>query len=289
MPSVDACNHPDNQRIEDRHGGNIICAACGYCFRDIMFDDRPTYHEQNQYGAAATGSMEPERSDPLPPLVEQKLPRSRKLIKRIVDAMKLPEFIEVRAREIHKDALVARHADKGIRGKNFYASCASAVYYACKIEGIARGETEFQANTDLSLDLISSANKLVRRALANASYAEHLQTPIDARQMVPRFLAVMAQAPALIPPAKVQFIRSRVEEILGKAEVQYRMEGKTPECVCCGAIAAVMQEEIPAYAPDIDKKNNRNSPLAVEHVISRCHLSESAVLISLNILKGGVD
>jgi transcription initiation factor TFIIIB Brf1 subunit/transcription initiation factor TFIIB len=216
------CSHPPDAILSENTGD--VCTLCGRVLDTAVYVNG--YVNGYHHESSTTDVTTPTSTTTDCPKTLDKLIRGAAIIHRICASLSIPESIEQKARSIHSDALEAL-AGK-MRGELFAASCASCIYYACKLSrGCGRAEIEL-CGEGVSLKLIERTNKMLRRALADKPYTRTLLEPLDPAELVPRFLHIL----------KVPLTCRRDVECLIHAKLK-SVPDKRPECVVAAAIAIV--------------------------------------------------
>lgn len=281
-----SCEHDQADVIDDPTCGTV-CTRCGVVLDSVIFEQSPGYYASAEYTRPATSSRSVKKTfarveqhvyrterDPETGLTGSKIKESDRHIARICNDMRLPDAIRDTAVEIHRLAMRAKEHTGGFRGKQFLASVASALYFACIIRNVARAESEFTANIpELDRGDLTRCNKIVRHLLRDAHFGHRLRAPIDPGKLIPRYVAALTleSKVGLVEQRYVARVRKMMEDILYNPEMIEKLEGRTPECACASAF--VVASEIVSGVP-CDRKE----------VAARCGVSVASLAIISRIM-----
>jgi len=270
MAYYNDCEHPPSALREHIEG--TTCTVCGIVVDSLVFDhQQPTFAE---YASAPVhGPPRPSpRNSSAAAFVHREEKRTyadTKQVEMFVTTMRLNGGILETAKEIYSDALKAKQATGGFRSVALEAAAASSVYYACKVEGVDRTEGEVASNCNVNIVTLAATNKIIRRLLSKQTYALKILAPIKPSALVPRFIAAMCEAPAIIDPATVQAVRRRLMSLTSAAESARTLEGKTPECVCIALMVLAILQVVPdSDRKDISKRCSDRANLSVGAVLT---------------------
>lgn len=233
---MDACAHADV--IDDPHGS--VCTNCGQVFAEMIFDDTRPYEDFTPTRhTLRTRAWESDR-DPETMLPNSKVKASDTTVNSVCNDLRLDDTVREVAKALHRDILKIRD----FRGALFEVSAVSAVYFACRIRNVSRGEAEFAANiSTITRSQLTAMNKQIRRVFEGTPHEHMFSSRLDPMHLIPRFLCAMAAGEfPIIPPDRVCAIRGRLEHILD-AHREF-LEGRTPECTCAAAGVVAIEAEL---------------------------------------------
>lgn len=161
------------------------------------------------------------------------------------------------------------------RDAAFDPSAASALYYACKVQGVDRAEVEMVSNCGVTTKQLTVSNKNLRRKLTKSVFATKIYAPADPNKLIPRFLDVLCIEPSIIGHTSKQKVRRLSEDIGTLATHSGALEGKSPECCCIAFIYMALKKL--AY-PDT----------VLEKVCSRCGLTPNTIHNALSVLHNSI-
>ena len=145
------------------------------------------------------------------------------------------------AKEMMADALAKDpvRADAKLR-----ARAAGCLYFACKVEGVDRGENEIADGLRMERSAVQKANKELRGLLVDKAYARAMLHGVKPSALAPRMLQLVKSS-GVLPGATDRDMfrhRRRVEELAVKMEKIYSLRDKKPQSVCAGLIAVVLAD-----------------------------------------------
>jgi transcription initiation factor TFIIIB Brf1 subunit/transcription initiation factor TFIIB len=266
--SVD-CDHPYTALRDEVYG--TVCTNCGTIVDSLNLDDQPSYVDY----APSRGPAPPApRNSTAAAIVHREEKREMvetKIVETFVSTLRLGDATLEVAKEIFTDAVRAKQPTGGFRGAAYEAAAASAVYYACKVQGFDRTEGEVASNCGVNISQLASASKVMRRLLSKKPYATRMLAPIKPSALVHRFVAAMREAPAIILADAAQRVQRRLTSMTHAAETARTLEGKTPECACVALCVLAILEVVP---------NSERKDIA-SRCAERAGLSTGAVLAAI--------
>jgi transcription initiation factor TFIIIB Brf1 subunit/transcription initiation factor TFIIB len=273
---MDDCEHPERALIYE--GSGTVCTWCGLVVDSMVLDWQPHYQESiaPRASVSVAAGQNVMRASSAAAIVQREDRRSSvdtRIVQRIVTQLQLGEMTLEMAKEIFADACEAKKATGGFRGAAYEAASASAVYYACKVDGFDRTECEVACNCGINPVHLASANKVVRRLLSRKSYGKKMLTPIKASALIPRFVATMCAPPAIIQADMKHAVQRRLLSMTLAAEAARTLEGKTPECTCIALCVLTILEVVDGS----EKKE------VAARCAERAGLSTGAILAAINV------
>ena len=267
MAYYNCCEHPPAALREHIEG--TTCTVCGIVVDSLVFDQQPAFVEYVPLHGPPRPSPRNSSAAAFVHREEKRTYVDTKLVATFVATMRLNDALLETAKEIYSDALKAKQASGGFRGVALEAAAASAVYYACKVEGVDRTEGEVASNCNVNLATLAATNKVVRRLLSKKAYALKILAPIKPSALVPRFIAAMCEAPAIIHSSMVQAVRMRLTSLTNAAESARTLEGKTPECACISLMVLAILQVVPdSERKDISKRCADRARLSVGAILT---------------------
>jgi transcription initiation factor TFIIIB Brf1 subunit/transcription initiation factor TFIIB len=237
------CDHPDRALRDEVYG--TVCTDCGTIVDSLRFDSQPAYVEFIPSRGPAQRMPRSSTAAAIVHREEKKTYIDTHVVETFTAALRLSDATRDIAKELFTDAVKAKQTTGGFRGTAHEASAASAVYYACKVDGVDRTEGEVASNCGINLSELAAANKVVRRLLSKKPYACRMLKPIKSSALVPRFIAAMCEAPSIIAPGMAQSVHRRLLNMTHAAEDARTLEGKTPECVCVSLCVLAILQVVP--------------------------------------------
>ena len=207
------CDHEHHLLVHDASSGDKICTGCGIVLESFAFEEPRYYYE--------------ERPDIVkPPDTLQHLGRT----------LNLPDSIIATA------SVILSHTGIRTRQSTIIPFSASALYFACKIEGADRAEVEIISNCGVTTKQLAVSNKIFRRALSTSPWASKIYAPANPIRLIPRFLDVLCSEPAIVHRQDKCRIRHLSEDIGVRIEETGVLQGKSPECCCIVCIYTALCE-----------------------------------------------
>ena len=236
--------------VIDSVSGERICTRCGRVLESHMMFDTPSFADYERTGAAETvlGTvLDRVRGIHRSTLAhvgtssEAKLLKAEKMVERLGGDLSLVDQTVSYAKQLIGDA----HAKDPVRAEaKLRQRAAGCLYFACKLDGVDRGENEIADTLGMERKILQKANKQLRGILADQPYARTMLHGIRPSALIPRMLqAVLGLTEATNSGINPAQIRKKVGALAAVVEKDCYLEGKKPQSVCAAMITLVLQEK----------------------------------------------
>lgn len=192
------------------------------------------------------------------------------VVSRLGREMRLSECTQSWAKELMRDSMESDvvRAEERIR-----VVAAACLYFACKLDGVDRGETEVADALGIDRRALQKCSNKLRSVLVNKPYAQKMLSGIRPTALLPRMLQRVLHLPSLKDAVPYKDVRRDVERMGESIRDGVTLDGKKPQSVCAAMIALVIEQ--------------RGVPLPpMSRFAAACGLSVGALLGALEDIRG---
>lgn len=265
--------------------GDCICTRCGRVLESHMIlENLPSYADCMRTGAATEyehlESPWMQIKGVHKSVIAQSLdsgPAEKKGCDMVIKLGKELDLVDRTvswAKELMRDALGKEQVRAQQRLRSLGAGC---LYFACKLDGVDRGENEIADRLGIDRKNLQKSNKKLRALLAEKPYARTMLHGVRPSALIPRMLqAVLGLTDMTSGDHRDKMrLRARVESLAADVERVCCLDGKKPQSVCAAMIALVFE------------KQQRSVPLS--RLAAACGVSVGALDGSLQELRSLVQ